>query len=104
MTQIDVSKHSKICILFKHRKLGKCQQETAERVKVQSPVGRRKKWIRELIHFFVVGINLLVQFDFLKPVHLFIDENKTIFKPNTQAFLLFSSFLFYFSSSFWEIS
>lgn len=43
MTRIDVSKHSKICILFKHRKLGKCQQETAERVKVKSPSREEEK-------------------------------------------------------------
>ena len=40
--QIDIPKHSKICTLFKCIKLGKCQQEIVERVKVNYQVGRRK--------------------------------------------------------------
>lgn len=40
--QIDIPKHSKIRTFFKGIKLGKCQQEIAERVKVNHQVQRRK--------------------------------------------------------------
>lgn len=40
--QIDIPKHSKICTFFKCIRSGKCQQEIAERVKVNHQVERRK--------------------------------------------------------------
>lgn len=62
MSPIDVSKYSKIPILFKHIKLGEYQQGTAGRVRGRSV----SKGEENVGRGNVLVISFLVQFDFLK--------------------------------------